>query len=168
MQFPQNSFFLKLIQRKNTLNDFIREKNITQTSLIDSSTSSQVNLRCQNNPRTESSVQLFSSQFTKHNKNNPRTLSAQSAINENSTFQSVEEKYKDSPDCPIKRAIDWSVDAQFQCYPKIFKTKYLELQILWSLLFVVLFSSTVFVFGRTISEFSEREVVTQIKMVQNA
>ena len=64
----------------------------------------------------------------------------------------------------IKRIFfEWSKDAPFDCYPKIFRShKHKSLSFVWLAVFIFFASMTMFILYRNIGEYYDRETVTKI------
>jgi hypothetical protein len=60
---------------------------------------------------------------------------------------------------------EWSKEAPFDCYPKIFQQhKHKSLSIVWLVIFIFFASMTFFILYRSISEYFDRETVTKIEI----
>ena len=66
----------------------------------------------------------------------------------------------------IKRIFfEWSKEAPFDCYPKIFQQhKHKSLRLVWLVIFIFFASMTFFILYRSISEYFDRETVTKIEI----
>ena len=86
--------------------------------------------------------------------------------NEPPPAQSLKEKSENNAYGPtLSKFIKKSENATCQCYPKIFVSKYLGLQLAWSLLFVALTGATAYFVYNNVSEYLEYKVVSQIEVI---
>ena len=70
-----------------------------------------------------------------------------------------------SRDKAKKIFVAWSKEAPFQCYPKIFEYKSVTPKLLWTWLFLLLTSSTYYIVHRSVAEYLQRSVVSQIEIL---
>jgi hypothetical protein len=60
--------------------------------------------------------------------------------------------------------LEWSKEATFECYPKIFEKQRKSLRFIWLVIFLIFSGLTLFILYESISDYFDRETVTKIEI----